>query len=128
MATTSLATTRPAWGAGDRIALVLLLVAFALSTPVFGIETRSLGDDTILNILAAVLFVPPAGALVLSWRLPATAAKLGLIGGCLLAVLSVLDLFGLLIGTPPAGMIVLDLAMAVTAAFVAWRSWRLIRG
>jgi len=126
----SIARTGPTtrWGLTDRIPLVLLLVAFALGTPGLGPETRHFSDDTVANVLAAILFIPPIAALALSWRYPAVAAGLGLIAGAVLIVTSVLDLLGLFIGPPPAGMIVVDGLILVFAAVVAWRSWLVRRG
>ena len=128
MAIGAVSTSQRRWDLMDRGALVLLFVAFALGTPGIGPETRQFSNDAIGIVLSIVFIAPALAALVLSWKLPALAARIGVVGGLLLMAAIVLDLLGLLIGPPPTGMILVDILILAAAAAVAWRCWRLVRG
>jgi len=123
------AITRPGcrWKVLDRVVVLLVVPVFVLGTPGFGPENREFSNSVTPALMAVALFAPPVGALLLSWMFPFEGAAIGAVGGVVLAITAVADLFGLIVGTPPAGMVWVDSLMFGVAAAIAWRCVRIVR-
>jgi hypothetical protein len=121
------ATIGPRWSLADRALVAALAVLLALGTPGLGFETRHSSNEAILSAIAFVLFILPLVTLGLSFVRPLLAARLGVITGTVLGLLTLLDLLGIVIGTPSTAMYVIDGLLVVAAAATAVRCWVMAR-